>query len=954
MHAIFHGKSGMRRFTNQVRFFFYIFLFCIFMMPGTGRICFGAGLPDAAFEGKPIRRLNIELPEDQKNITYWQAAVRDLMLLKQGEPFSSQRFVRAVDILSDSGLFADIHVPDPKPFKDGISLVFRLKPFDRIKGIKIKGAFPFFKKDILGIMSLRVGDAFRDRDMEDQRERIVAFLKKEGYIDPQVRITPHRDDDDNHYILSILINKGPFLRVANIVLEGNQHLSGINFNLKTKKWNLRSLFGRGIRFVRADATADVKQILNKYRENGFADAGVTLEIRPRARKDEVDVVFNITEGSLYSISYTGNHAFYDWQLKKDIALFKEGNAHGFGIRKSVRNIKKTYVSHGFSDVKITSEIHESGLNSREVVFHIDEGPQYVISGLAVKGTALISEESVKEQVLSGRRGIFDKPVYIKKQLEDDLNAVRILYLNNGFTQAVVDKQVEMSHADVGKEEARTQVSIEILIQEGIRTQVGSIRFSDLPGLTEKQALEMISLKSGRPFRGFMVESDENIIKAAVSEKGYPHVEIETRVDLSPDKKTADLLFKCDPGPLVRMGQVIYTGNFRTTPATMDDEIDLTPNTPLSLNKLLESRRSIMNINALDTVRFYTPGLREKAREVDLVVAVQEKKPYYLEFGVGYDTRRKTYAETALGDHNFLGRNLNLETALEISRIGYESSLSLHNPRFLSSTITSSTRIFTEKKEEFNKDFGTKTHGVSLEFLKKAFDEKLTLGLGGACRIHEQYITHQNLETTQDSEAYDKRGILMLSPSLVFRTTDSYVRPKKGLLTTVNIDISTGIDNDLDNFIKYRLDQRFYVSPMKPLTLALRGRYGLIQPYGSNAEAPEDQLFFLGGTSTVRGFDENLLRFDTDNKAVGGKQSILGSIEARIDLRSNLELALFYDIGSISGSADVSGSDEFRSSVGGGIRYLTPIGPVSLLYGHKLDPKSGESNGSFHFSMGYTF
>ena len=49
-----------------------------------------------------------------------------------------------------------------------------------------------------------------------------------------------------------------------------------------------------------------------------------------------------------------------------------------------------------------------------------------------------------------------------------------------------------------------------------------------------------------------------------------------------------------------------------------------------------------------------------------------------------------------------------------------------------------------------------------------------------------------------------------------------------------------------------------------------------------------------------------------------------------------------------------GSDRFRASVGLGLRYITPIGPMGLLYGHKLDREEGDSAGRFHLSIGYSF
>jgi outer membrane protein insertion porin family len=118
--------------------------------------------------------------------------------------------------------------------------------------------------------------------------------------------------------------------------------------------------------------------------------------------------------------------------------------------------------------------------------------------------------------------------------------------------------------------------------------------------------------------------------------------------------------------------------------------------------------------------------------------------------------------------------------------------------------------------------------------------------------------------------------------------------------------------------------------------------------------PDDQLFYLGGTSTVRGFDENLLRADAGGTAVGGREALLGNLEARYDLGLNLEAALFYDVGSVRKADKPGVSDDFRSSVGLGLRYVTPIGAVGLLYGWKLDPRDEEDDGRLHFSIGYTF
>lgn len=827
----------------------------------------------------------------------------------------------------------------------------------RIKNIIIRGAFPVYQKDIRNVMTVSVGDIFQKDKADDQAVRIISLFKKEGFIDPQVDIAAEQDAADGHYVLNIQIKKGRFLKIASVQIDGNRNISSANLKLKLKSVQWFSFFTGGTRLVKTQIDSDIKKIIQVYREKGFADVQVAFQINETNDHLSVVIRFSITEGPLYRFSFNGNSALSDALLKKEIVVFKEGNAHGFGIKKSIRNIKNFYMNHGYADVTITpqiADIFNKTLLIKEVMLSIDEGSQYLVSQLSIKGNHFIKKKEITRQILTGSPRILGGRVYDKKILAEDLNAVRILYLNQGYARTKVDKSVKIIDSQGKNGKNIKNVEIEIRIDEGPQTRVGAIEFTGLVHLTRNQAMEMISLKPGTLYREYMLVSDENVLKAAISEQGYPHIGIETQVNISVDETVADLVFKIDPGPLVTIGKIAYAGNFRTSSAVIENEMTLKSGDRLSLTRLLESRRNVLDMQALDSARINVLGLKEKSSPVDLAVEVQEKKPYYLEFGSGYDTRRHLYVQTVIGDHNFLGRNLNLENTLEMSQIGYNSSFSLYEPKFLGSKISSSTRVFGEKKEEFNKDFGIRTYGISEELFKSFFSDQLTMSLGGVYRSKEQYITEAGTLESKDIEAFEKRNVAVFSSAAVFRTTDSFVQPKKGILSTIDIELSNGFDNDLDDFVKYHLDSRFYFTPMEKLTLAFRGRYGLIQPYGKNADIAEDQLFFLGGTSTVRGFDENMLRFDADHHAVGGKQILLGNIEARFDIWSDFEFTVFYDIGSVSRTADYSGSDDFRSSVGCGIRYLTPIGPIGLLYGHKLDTEPGESSGSFHFSMGYTF
>jgi outer membrane protein insertion porin family len=210
------------------------------------------------------------------------------------------------------------------------------------------------------------------------------------------------------------------------------------------------------------------------------------------------------------------------------------------------------------------------------------------------------------------------------------------------------------------------------------------------------------------------------------------------------------------------------------------------------------------------------------------------------------------------------------------------------------------------------------------------------------------------DRVSDDTEEETRTIFVTTPYLRYDSRDSFVRPTRGLLSSLGVDISKGVQNQLDDFFRYQFDTRYYWTPFEKVTFAGLARIGQVISYADSGLVPDDQLFFLGGIQSVRGFNENLLRFDSEGNPVGGKRAMVGSLEARIDLGLNWELTTFFDIGSVQQILVEGGSDRFRASVGLGLRYITPIGPMGLLYGHKLNREEGESAGRFHLSIGYSF
>ncbi|MDH3344047.1 MAG: outer membrane protein assembly factor BamA, partial [Desulfobacteraceae bacterium] len=890
--------------------------------------------------GPMVSRITVDVQGIKGDAGRWVDLTKNLIFIEEGELFSTKRFQDSLEALKSSNIFKAIHVSESEQGAERLILRFQVTPYPRVKDIKVSGGFPLLEREILNGMQLRPGDIYDPEKFSEKTDGIVRLFKKEGYIAPVVDLKAAEDSADGNFVVYIHIDKGDFFHIRRFEIKGNRAFSNTRLQLRIKTFKSWIIPDFLRRFKEKEFDKDIQNLIRFYRKKRYPDVVVNAVVKKDAKTQNVALLIRIDEGPRYDIQFQGNRAFWDFTLKKDLILFKEGNKEDLGLRKSIRKIKKRYLDAGYRDCRIemkSERKQEAGRPIRKIRLLIDEGPQYVVTSLNFKGNSAFDSKKIQKQMLTRTPGIIANGAFVQETLEEDRLAITSLYLKQGYMDTTVKDEVK-SPKDI--KDRKQNVDITIGIEEGVQTHVRSLAIHGLTVLSESQALEAITLKKGSVFRNYMIRSDENTLSSLISEKGYPHVKIKGTAVISEDNTEAAVTYEVGEGPLVRMGQVACTGNFRTQRRVIDNELKLDPGEPFSLENFLKSQRNIRDIEAFDSVRFNTYGLKEKEDKVNLLLELEEKKPYYVQSGVGYDTERKFYGNILAGDHNLFGLNKGVWASSEISQIGYRGDLGISEPRFLGTRIKSALTIFGEKREEFNTNFGTRERGVSLSFNRRFF-QKLNADLSFVYSNRKDYPRDWEPTLMDEEDRFEPREFLTISPSLIYNSMDSYIRPKKGAFSSLLLDFSKGINNSLDDFFRYRFEVRKYYTPIEKLTFALRGRVGDITPFGDDRLVTPDQLFFLGGTSTVRGFDENLLRFDSSGKAVGGLTAILGNIETRIDLGSDFELSFFYDIGSVRNAVVEAGSDEFRSSVGVGLHYITQIGPMGVYYGHKLNRKDQE-------------
>jgi len=932
--------------------FFSVRLLSVFL--GTlllGHAASGDEGPEAASVAAPIvSSVLLEVRDVAGRETEWLAMARSLIFLREGEPFSETRLQESIEALKVSKKFGEIHV-DSKKEEGGISLQFQLTPFRLIKDIKIDGKYPLFEREILNAMTIYTGDVFIQDELPKQAALIAEVFQREGFIAPKVEVTAREDPEDGHFIISVDIEKGAYYKLGRLDISGNRAFSDTRLKLKMKTWRVSLLPGSAGRFRDENLKKDITHLTEYCWEKGYPEAAIDFKIEKDSGTNGVSVFVKIDEGLRYEVEFVGNDAFWDRTLKKDLVLYKEGNKRDLGLKKSVRKVKERYRMAGYLETRVRIEEKAKTHKDQKVRmlrFVIEEGSRSVVRTIQIAGNHALDDAKLKKQMLIRLPGFLDKGVFVPEKLNDDVHAITSLYRKHGYLEATVTENLTWS-------QDKRYVSIKLTIEEGIQTIVSSLSITGVTVLSEEEACRAIMLQEGEPFRKYMVQSDENALSALISEKGYSHVKVTGDVSRTEDRSKVHVVYSVDEGPYVEMGRVYYTGNFRTREKILQKELNMASGEPFSLVRLLKGHQNIRNLGLFDTVRFKTIGLKEQREEINLFVEMEEKKPYFVESGVGYETDTGLFVSTEIGDHNLFGTNKDAWLAGQWSEIGYRGDLGFLEPRLFGTKTSAAFGLFAERREEFNQDFGTTIYGSSLGLSRKAFPH-VTTRL--ACRFErrDQFRTDSRDDAfdINDNDQFEPRSLLVTTPSIRYDTRDSFVRPKKGIFSSLSVDISKGLSNLLDDFLKYRFDLRYYVTPLGRLTFAWLGRAGYIDPFNEEEAVPDDQLFFLGGISDVRGFKENLLRFDANGAPVGGRTALAGSLEARIDLGLNLELAAFYDVGRLTDTLGDDVSDKLRASVGLGLRYITPIGPIGFLYGRKLDPEEGESRGRLHFSVGYTF
>lgn len=496
------------------------------------------------------------------------------------------------------------------------------------------------------------------------------------------------------------------------------------------------------------------------------------------------------------------------------------------------------------------------------------------------------------------------------------------------------------------------------------TVVSSIEFEGNASIPDKELRDRLSLRTTDYLTPEQLDFSRSTLRALYQSKGYWEVRVDTEVS-KPDPRHADIRFSIREGPLFRVRSIKVEGNRLIKDRIVTRELGVKPGDPFSQTDIYRGHRQVFLTGYFDKIDISYSTAPDHM--MDLLVRVRERPTRYVKGSVGYGAQSKERVTLGYEDRNFFGnaRKLNIQgtySGFLTNPQKYRTTIlqtSLSQPHLLNTNIEGMTSVSREYRERESYDSITTAWRSTLN---RRFGESITAGL----RMRYDGTSVSNVVPEAAAETAGFYKILGVGPNFNYDDTDDIFLPTDGW--RLNGTYEQGLTFGLGSFQFYKTQfssMRF--TSWRGFTFMWMTQEGVIVPDDRASPIPIPERFTLGGANSVRGYSErDLGPKDANGKPLGGEAFAASTVEFRHPLYKKLHGVIFLDGGqlwsrepeSIWPHIRVRSLDDLRYGTGFGFRFLSPVGPIRLEFGYKVNPppedESFWNRTEVHFALGEAF
>lgn len=669
------------------------------------------------------------------------------------------------------------------------------------------------------------------------------------------------------------------------------------------------------------------------------------------------LIFKVKEKpSIASINFVGNKHISDKDLKEECGIKEYSILNLNEVKQSINRLKDLYRQKGYYQINIKEKIEELPRNEVSLTYEIEEGEKIYISEIRFEGNKYFKDDKLKDLMETSEKGFFSwitrAGLLDRKKLEFDLQKITSFYHNHGFIKA------KTGEPRITYEKGKGLI-ITIPIIEGNQYSVKKVSIEgekkdDLIA-GKDWLMKLIRINKEKYFNREVIRDDILALRNFYGDEGYAYVEISPLIKEDDKKHTVDITYKISKGMKVKFERINITGNTYTRDKVIRRELKVTEGGYFSGEKLKKSIQNLHRLGFFEDIEVK----RHKGSRDDLMVLdinVKERPTGSFTIGAGYSSFENAIGMFQIAQNNFMGYGQKLAASGRFGARTVMFDIRFTEPWLMDRPISAGIDLYKWKTDyyEYTKD----SLGGALRFkFPIGIDEEFT-------RVRVRYMYDDadisDIEDTASLAIKEMEGRNVTSSLTLGIERNTKDRPwdtTKGSFNSLSFEYAGGVFGGDVYFNKLLAKTAWYFPlPFKTVFLA-QGRWGYVKQR-SGGKLPIYQKFRIGGINTVRGFDYASISPEdpaTGDK-IGGERMMVYNLEYRFPVlkEQGIKGLVFFDAGTVTTEDQGFDFGELRESVGTGIRWYSPIGPLRLEYGWKLDRRADETSGEWAFSVGGVF
>lgn len=953
----------------------------------------------ARYVGSRIAAVSIDRAGESLDATHWAALVDT----QPGRVLSMLDVRASLMHFFNTGLFESVDVV-AAPEGDGVRLTYRLRPLRVITGYVFAGDTGVDEGVLRRGLRERFGTSAPPARVSAAVDAIEGLLRDYGFYEARVAPSLDAGKTPESATLRFAMAAGPRARIGTLEVTGHP--------LEAPAEILRELELTSGGFVDGPALdRRIESMRAALRKRGYYEAGVIVRRTPRPGAPLVDVTVDVEPGPLVSLRFEGD-PIPEARRAELAPVQREASVDEDLLEDSKRRIEVWLRGQGHWQAR--ADYRRDARDGRlDIVFQVTAGDVYRLAGLDVVGVQAFSAADVST-LMAAHPG----DLLVQETIDGRTQALLERYHRNGYARARIDQELVDVERPAGRPERGLWRQLRLVVNEGPRTLVASVAIQGQRALKEADVRGRIQLQPGMPYFEPSLAADRDAISAVYLDRGFGRVRVESSTRLDPADGRAHITFMVAEGEPVIVDRVLIVGNRRTSTETIERALTIQPGQPLGAAELLESQRRLRALGLFTRVTLTDVGEPGEARR-DLVVTVEEAPPTSIGYGAGVEggrylrqdevggpaTERLELAARGffeVGRRNLWGsnRSVNLFTRVSLrptttpeetagNTFGfneYRVLATFREPNVFNTLADG--RITGYFEQAVRSSFNFVRRGIQAEVARRLRER---LSLVGAWSLSEVRLFDERIapiDRPDIDRLFPQVRISKFQAASRLDTRDDVLDPTRGIaiggagdLALRAIGSQVGFVKGFGEFFIYRQTPK-----LRKSVVAAGARIGLARGFTRTAvrvnedgdpvlgpdgqpiedevsDLPASERFFAGGDTTVRGFARDALgdegTIDRNGFPTGGNAEVIFNVELRTPVWRDLGTVVFMDAGNVYRRASDFDLTAIRVTSGFGLRYKSPIGPIRVDVGFKLDRRERlgtelEPRYVVHFSIGQAF